>query len=418
MPQLIADRAVLRMTSELGQVMAAARARELAGERVMHLERGEPDFDTPPHIVEALAAAARAGETHYPDARGSLPLREALIEKLSRENGLSVEPDDIVVTDGGTHALFLAFQGLLSSGDEVLVLSPHWMAIPKLVGFAHGARMRTLPTYLELGEGRVTPQEFAGRLRAALRPETRGLYVNTPNNPTGVVLTREQLEAIAAVAIERDLWVISDEAYEHLLFDGARHVSLGAFPGMAERTLSVFTFSKSYAMTGWRIGYVVSPPALRPVMGPLLSFYTTHGVFPAVQSAALAAIRGPQTAVETMRRAYEERRDLLIAGLDGQPAVRLLRPRGAFYAFADVSRALGARDAQGLWALVHEWLSLGVAVLPGTAFGAEYVDRVRLSLATRREDVAEAARRLREHYAAAPHPDPPLAGARPGASTR
>ena len=139
MPQLIADRAVLRMTSELGQVMAAARAREAAGEKVMHLERGEPDFDTPPHIVEALAAAARAGETHYPDSRGTLKLREALIEKLRRENGLSAKPDDIVVTDGGTHALFLAFQGLLSPGDEVLVLSPHWMAIPKLVGFAHGA---------------------------------------------------------------------------------------------------------------------------------------------------------------------------------------------------------------------------------------------------------------------------------------
>jgi len=404
MPQLIADRAVLRMTSELGQVMAAARAREQAGERVMHLERGEPDFDTPGHIVDALAAAARAGETHYPDARGTLKLREALIEKLRRENGITAEPDDIVVTDGGTHALFLAFQGLLSPGDEVLVLSPHWMAIPKLVGFAHGARMRTLPTYLELGEGKLTAKDFAARLRAALKPETRGIYVNTPNNPTGVVLTRDQLTAIAEVAIERDLWVISDEAYEHLLFDEARHVSLGALPGMGERTLSVFTFSKSYAMTGWRIGYVVSPPPLRPVMGPLLSFYTTHGVFPSVQSAALAAIQGPQTAVETMRRAYQERRDLLLQGLEGQLAIRIPKPLGAFYAFPDVSGALSSRDPQALWALIQEWLSFGVAVLPGTAFGPEYVDRVRLSLATRREDVTEAARRLREHYVASPRP--------------
>jgi aspartate aminotransferase len=404
MPQLIADRAVLRMTSELGQVMAAARAREQAGERVMHLERGEPDFDTPPHIVEALAAAARAGETHYPDARGALALREALGEKLARENGLTVHPDDIVITDGGTHGLFLTFQGLLSPGDEVLVLSPHWMAIPKLVGFAHGARMRALPAYLELGEGRETPAEFARRLRAALQPGTRGLYVNTPNNPTGVVLTREQELAIAEVAIERDLWVVSDEAYEHLLFDGARHVSLGSLPGMAERTVSVFTFSKSYAMTGWRIGYVVSPPALRPVMGPLLSFYTTHGVFPSVQSAALAAIRGPQTAVETMRRAYQERRDLLLSGLAGLPTVRIPRPLGAFYAFADVSAALASRDAQALWELVREWLSFGVAVLPGTAFGPDHADCVRLSLATRRDDVVEAARLLREHYAAVPRP--------------
>ena len=399
MPSLIADRAVLRMTSELGQVMAAARAREQAGERVLHLERGEPDFDTPPHIVEALAAAARAGETHYPDARGDRALREALIEKLARENGLAAEIDDIVVTDGGTHGLFLAFQGLLSPGDEVLVLSPHWMAIPKLVGFAHGATMRTLSAYLELGAGSESPRDFASRLRASLKRETRGIYVNTPNNPTGVVLTREQLGAIAEVAIERDLWVISDEAYEHLLFDGARHVSLGALPGMAERTISVFTFSKSYAMTGWRIGYVVSPPPMRPVMGPLLSFYTTHGVFPSIQRAALAAVRGPQDAVEIMRHAYEQRRDLLISGLEGQGALRVPKPLGAFYAFADVSGALESRD---LWALVQEWLSIGVAVLPGTAFGPEYSAHVRLSVATRREDVAEAARRLREHYVAAP----------------
>ncbi|HEY6865916.1 MAG TPA: aminotransferase class I/II-fold pyridoxal phosphate-dependent enzyme [Candidatus Eisenbacteria bacterium] len=387
------------MTSELGQVMAAARAREAAGERVLHLERGEPDFETPAPIVEALAAAARAGETHYPDQRGALPLRQALVEKLGRENGIRCEPDDVVVTAGGTHALFLAFQALLSPGDELLVLSPHWMAIPKLVALAHGARYRTLPAYLDLHEDRLAPAAFAARLRAALRPETRGIYVNTPNNPTGAVLTRAQLEAVAEVAIERDLWVVSDEAYEHLLFDGARHVSLASLPGMAERTVSVYTFSKSYAMTGWRVGYVVAPPELRPTLGPLLCFYTTHGVFPAAQSAARAAITGPQDEVEVMRREYERRRDLLLEGLEGQGAIRVPAPRGAFYAFADVS---GARAGRDIWDLVREWLAIGVAVLPGTAFGPEYGDWVRISLATRREDVVEGARRLREHVMAAP----------------
>src|SRR5262245_35857784 len=216
MPRLIADRPVLRMTSELGRVMAAARAREQAGERVMHLERGEPDFDTPPHIVEALAAAARAGETHYPDQRGTLALRQALVEKLARENGILCEPDDVVMANGGTHALFIAFQALMSPGDEVLVLSPHWMAIPKLVAFSAGAGYRTVPVYLDLLEGTLDPAGLAARLRAALTPSIRGLYLNTPNNPTGAVLTRAQLDAVAAVAIERDLWVISDEAYEHL----------------------------------------------------------------------------------------------------------------------------------------------------------------------------------------------------------
>ena len=399
MPRLVADRPFLKLTSELGQVMAAARAREQKGQRVLHLERGEPDFDTPPHIVEALAAAARAGETHYPDARGQRPLREALVEKLSRENGIRCDIDDVVVTQGGTHALFLAFQGLLGPGDELLVLSPHWMAIPKLVALSHGARYRTLPVYLDPLDGALAPAALADRLREALEPQTRGIYLNTPNNPTGAVLSRESLAAIAAVAIERDLWVVSDEAYEHLLFDGARHVSIASLSGMAERTVSVFTFSKSYAMTGWRVGYVVSPPALRPMMGPLLSFYTTHGVFPSVQAAACAAVTGPQDAVATMARAYQDRRDLLLQGLAGQGAVRVPTPRGAFYAFGNVSIARQGRD---IWELVREWLEIGVAVLPGTAFGPEYGDWVRMSLATRREDVAEAARTLAEHVGAPP----------------
>ena len=398
MPRLIADRPLLRMTSELGKVMAAARAREAAGERILHLERGEPDFDTPPHIVEALAAAARAGETHYPDQRGTPALRTALVEKLGRENRIACEIDDVVVTNGGTHALLLVFQALLNPGDEVLVPSPHWMAIPKLVSFVPEARYRTLPLYLDLLLGTLDPAGLRERLRSAIRPETRGIYLNSPNNPTGAVLDRDQLQAIADVAIERDLWVVSDEAYEHLLFDGARHVSIASLPGMAERTLSVFTLSKSYAMTGWRAGYVVSPPALRGVMGPLLAFYTTHGVFPSVQSAARAAITGPQDAVETMRRAYLERRDLLLAGLADPSIIRVPQPRGAFYVFADVSAALQGRD---VWALVDEWLGIGVAVLPGTAFGPEYGGWVRMSLATRRDDVIEASARLRNHVAAA-----------------
>ena len=395
MPRLVADRAVLHSSSDLGRVMAAASVREQAGERVCHLERGEPDFDTPAHIVEALARAARDGETHYPDARGHVRLREALVEKLARENALAVHPDDLVVVAGGTHGLFLALQALLSPGDELLALSPYWMAIPKLVGFAHGATYRSLPVYLDLQNGSLSPAGLAERLRAGLRPETRGLYVNTPNNPTGVVLSRETLQAIAEVAIERDLWVVSDEAYEHLLFGGARHLSLASLPGMAERTVSVFTLSKTYAMTGWRVGYVAAPPALRAVLGPILGFYSTHGVFPAVQLAAHAAITGPQDAVERMRRAYEERRDVLLAGLAGQDAIRVPSPQGAFYAFANVAGARAGRDP---WALIEEWLGRGVAALPGTAFGPEYADWVRLSLATRRDDVAEGARRL-----AAPH---------------
>jgi len=398
MPRLIADRPVLHMTSELGRVMAAARAREQAGERVLHLERGEPDFDTPPHIVEALAKAARDGWTHYPDQRGERPLREALVEKLARENGLRAHVDDVVVTAGGTHGLYLAMQALLSPGDELLVLSPHWMAIPKLVAFASGATYRTLPVYLELLAGAWTPAEFAARLRAALGPATKGIYLNTPNNPTGAVLGPAYLDALAEVAIERDLWVLSDEAYEHLVYDGERHVSLASRPGMAERTLSVFTLSKSYAMTGWRVGYVVAPEPLRAVLGPMLAFYTTHGVFPAAQLAAAAAVTGPQDCVAAMRDAYDQRRRRLLDGLAGGSAVHAPVPKGAFYAFANVA---GARQGRDLWTMVEEWLGFGVAALPGTAFGPEYGDWVRLSLATRADDVGEAAKRIAQHAGAA-----------------
>jgi aspartate/methionine/tyrosine aminotransferase len=199
------------------------------------------------------------------------------------------------------------------------------------------------------------------------------------------------------VAIERDLWVISDEAYEHLVYDGAQHVSIASLPGMAERTLSVFTFSKSYAMTGWRVGYVVSPPAMRAVMGPLLAFYSTHGVFPASQIAALAAVTGPQDCVATMRDAYDQRRRLLLDGLAAGSAVWAPVPKGAFYVFANVATARGERD---LWAMADEWLGFGVAALPGTAFGSEFGDWVRLSLATRADDVTEAARRIAQHAAA------------------
>jgi len=398
MPRLIADRPVLRTTSELGRVMGAARARELAGEHIVHLERGEPDFDTPPHIVEALAKAARDGATHYPEAHGERSLREVLVEKLARENGIRAHVDDLVVTAGGTHALFLAIQCLLSPGDELLLLSPHWMALPKLVGFASGARHRALPVYLELLSGAWTPAQFGERLRMALRPETKGIYLNTPNNPTGAVVSRAHLEALAAVAIERDLWVLSDEAYEHLTYDGEQHVSLASLPGMAERTVSIYTMSKSYAMTGWRVGYAVSPEAMRPVMAPLLAFYTTHGVFPAAQLAARAAVAGPQDCVAHMRAAYDERRRLLLAGLAGG-TVHAPEPKGAFYAFANVAAARGSREP---WALVEEWLGFGVAVLPGTAFGPDHADWVRLSLATRAEDVAEGARRITQHAGAVP----------------
>ncbi len=393
---MVADIAALRMTSELHRVMERAAQLEQAGRRMLHLERGEPDFATPGHIVDALVEAARAGETHYPDARGGAELREALAHKVGSENRIPCHPSQVVVTVGGTHALFLAFQALLGDGDELLVLSPHWMAVPKMVALTRTGRHRALQVYLDLQKGALSPEGLSRRIREALSEETRGLYVNTPNNPTGAVVPRAHLEAVARLCVERDLWVVSDEAYEHLVFGDERHVSIASLPGMAERTVSVFTFSKSYAMTGWRLGYLVAPPLSAQVLGALLSFHTTHGVFPAVQTAGVAALRGPQDAVESMRAAYQERREGLLEELKETPGISVPSPQGSFYVFADVS---GVMDGADIWSLVEEWLELGVAVLPGTAFGSEFDHHVRISLATRREDLTAAARILARRYA-------------------
>jgi aspartate aminotransferase len=395
MPRLVADHDKLRAEPDLVNLMRAAVNREADGQRILHLERSEPDFATPAHVVEALTAAVHAGETRYPVPGGALPLRVALAEKLALENGIACHPEDVVVTSGATHGLCLALRALLGPGDEILLLAPYWPTAPGAAGLVEGVGWRGVPVYLDALAGTLAPAALAERLRAELRPGTRALYLNTPNNPTGAVLSRAHLEAVAALAVEHDLWVVSDEAYEHILFDGAEHVSLAALPGMSPRTVSLFSFSESYAMSGWRLGYVVAPPALRPVLGPALAATTTCGVFPAVQLAGLAALRGPQRVVETMRQAYQERRDLLLGQLEGQHAIRASRPAGAYFVFADVTAALERRTVGDL---AREWLELGVAVLPGTAFGP-HPGHVRFSLAARKEDVAEAGRRLRERYA-------------------
>ena len=373
--------------------MAAARAREQAGERVLHLERGEPDFDTPPHIVEALAAAARAGETHYPDARGTLRAARRRWSRSWRARTASrCEPDDIVVTCGGTHGLFLAFQALLGAGDELLVLSPHWMAIPKLVALR--AR-RALPHAAGLpraARGRARPGRVRGAPARGDRPaDARRSTSTRPTTRPAPCSPREQLDALAEVAIERDLWVVSDEAYEHLLFDGARHVSIASLPGMAERTrqrLHVLQVVRDDRLA--RRLRRVAAGAARGDGAAARRSTRTHGVFPAVQSAARAAVTGPQDAVETMR-----------ARLPGaaRPPARRARGPGRDPGAGAARRVLRVRQrraARAAGATCGRWSRSGsrsgVAVLPGTAFGPEYGDWVRLSLATRREDVREAAR--------------------------
>ncbi len=298
------------------------------------LDQGDPSFDPPDSVKQAIARSVAEGRTHYLQTNGLPELRELLARKLRHRNRLPVEsPDEVLVTNGGIHGLYLLCQALLEPGDEVLVPDPEWPPACSNILTAHGVPVR-YPLY-ETKDWRFDAAELA----ASITPRTRAIYINSPNNPTGGVLTRADLELVAALARERDLWVISDEAYEDVLFGDAEHLSIGSFEKMYPRTLSLFTFSKSYAMTGLRLGYLaVKDPALRDRLTKLL-FLTTSNVSSATQHGAIGALKGSQAVVEEFRGELEARRDLFYNGLAAASAGALAGrpPLGAFYAFVKIA---------------------------------------------------------------------------------
>ena len=293
------------------------------GLQVHALHGGEPFFQTPEAIKYAAIKALAENQTHYAPSSGVLPLRKALAEKLAAKNRIHATTDEVIVTVGGMQGLYSAFQGVLDPGDDVLVFSPFWTPIGDLVTGAQ-ARPLLVPTISARRNGiRNTLEQFS-------TPQTRAIYYNTPQNPSGVVFTRSEAEEVAAFALERDLVVIADEAYEDLVYDG-EHVSIASLPGMAERTITAFTFSKTYAMTGWRAGYAV---AKEPFMSALrkIVLYSTNGVATPVQHAMIQALTTPETEIARLREEYRKRRDLLVAGLN-DVGLECASPAGAFYAF-------------------------------------------------------------------------------------
>ncbi len=391
---------ISRRASEIAPSLTVAidaRAKELlaAGEDVVSLGAGEPDFDTPDFVADAGVAAIRAGRTRYTAPTGILELRKAICDKLKRENGLDYSPDRIVVTSGAKHAVNNAVAALVDPGDEALVLSPHWVTYPALVRLYGGT-----PVVVECpAEKGFHPDVEA--LERACGPKTRLLILNSPCNPTGAVLNDDDLEAIADLCRRRDLAVISDEIYEHIVYDGNVHRSIASLPGMAERTVVVNGVSKAYAMTGWRIGYTASPLPLARAMGRLQGQTTHHPAAPS-QHAALAALSGPSDCVERMRSAFAARRELFLRELRSIPGLSVPAPEGAFYMFADVAKWAGARVGGRTLAGsadLCEWLleRERLALVPGAAFGRE--GRIRLSFAASEATLLEAARRLREGLA-------------------
>jgi aspartate aminotransferase len=347
----------------------------------VHLEVGEPDFPTPEHVVEAAYEAARTGHTRYAPNAGLPELREALADKVTRRNSYEARPDQVVVTQGGIQALYLVLLALLEPGDEVLLPDPAW---PNFRMIAHLLGARVLP-YPLVSEGDFLPR--LEDLERLVTPRTRAILVNSPSNPLGTVVPRELLETLLAFARQRGLWYISDEVYDEVVFDDA-FASAGAVADPGDRLVSIYSFSKVYAMTGWRVGYLVAPPDLAKLLTgmqePIVSCVNTPA-----QMAALAAVTGPQDVVRKMREAYKTRRDELLEVLDrgGLPSSR---PSGAFYVWTDVSAA-GVPSMDFARALIERE---HVAVAPGSAFGELGQGYVRLSLASSREDLLDGASRL------------------------
>src|ERR1700749_907483 len=294
-----------------------------AGQTVHAFHGGEPFFETPEIIKQALFAAAEENKTRYAPSSGIAPLREALVDKLRERNRIEVTADQVLITVGGAHALYCAFHAVLDPGSDCLLFSPYWTPIADMI---RGAEAR--PVYVPTSEARRSG--ITATLEQLTTPETRAIYYNTPQNPSGLVFTRAEAEEVAAFARERDLVVIADEAYEDLVYDGD-HVSIASLPGMLERTITSYTFSKTYAMTGWRCGYAV---AREPFMTALkkIVLYSVNGVSTPTQWAALEALAIPQSAIDARREEYRERRDLLVEGLNAL-GLSCELPAGAFYAF-------------------------------------------------------------------------------------
>jgi aspartate aminotransferase len=344
-----------------------------AGASVYQFEGGEPFLDTPEHIKEAARRALAENKTRYAPSSGIPELRAALAAKLRARNRLPAETEDVIVLNGGMQGLFGAFQSVVNPGDGVLVFSPYWTPIKDLIANCE-AEAVLVSTKAARAEG------FAAALKRHLTPRARALYFNTPQNPTGAVFTRAEVEAVAAFAREHDLVVIADEAYEDLVYEG-EHVSIAALPEMFERTISCYTLSKSYSMTGWRIGYAAAAePWMTGLRKTLL--YSTNGVSTPTQWAALAAVHSPADFFAHARAAYRERRDLLVAGLN-ELGFACAPPPGAFYAFPDCTR-LDADSRAAADALLER---AQVATVPGVVFGPHGESHLRFSFSTSLETI-------------------------------
>ncbi|OQP13306.1 pyridoxal phosphate-dependent aminotransferase [Geobacillus thermoleovorans] len=367
-----------------------AKAKELkaAGYDVIGLGAGEPDFNTPEHIIAAAIKAMNEGHTKYTPSGGLPALKEEIIKKFARDQGLSYEPAEIIVCVGAKHALYTLFQVLLDEGDEVIIPTPYWVSYPEQVKLAGG-----VPVYvegLEENDFKMTPDQ----LKQAITPKTKAVIINSPSNPTGMIYTAEELKALGEVCLAHGVLIVSDEIYEKLIYGGAKHVSIAELsPELKEQTIIINGVSKSHSMTGWRIGYAAGPKDIIQAMTDLASHSTSNPTSIA-QYAAIAAYSGPQEPVEQMCQAFEKRLDIIYDKLVQIPGFTCIKPQGAFYLFPNARKAADMAECRTVDEFVAVLLEEAkVALVPGSGFGAP--DYVRLSYATSLEALETAIERIR-----------------------
>jgi aspartate aminotransferase len=386
----VASRMATIGTETAFEAAARARALEAEGRSIIHLEIGEPDFDTPANIRAAAARALEEGWTHYGPPFGLPELREAIAADVSSRKGFSASANRVVVTPGAKPIMFYALLALAEQGDEVIYPDPGFPIYESMARFA-GATPVPLPIRQE-HDFRADLDE----LESLITPRTRLLVINSPANPTGGVFTRQDVERIAELALRHDLVVLADEIYGRIVYDG-EHVSIASLDGMAERTIVLDGFSKTFAMTGWRLGYAVVPEWLLPAYSKLIiNSVSCTAAFS--QIAAVEALTGPQDSVDAMVREFLARRDLVVEALNAIPGVSCLTPAGAFYVFPDIS-GTGLSGSELADRLLQ---GAGVCVLSGTAFGQVGRDHVRVSYANSQENLREALSRLGEFVRALP----------------
>jgi aspartate aminotransferase len=371
-------------TESAFEVLARARALEAQGKEIIHLEIGEPDFDTPSHIIEAACQALRQGATHYTPSAGIPQLRQAIAEAMSQARGYPIDWQQVVVTPGAKPIMFYVILALGEPGAEIIYPNPGFPIYESMINFT-GAKAVPIPLREE--------RDFrfdVNELRSLVTPRTRLIILNSPHNPTGGVLEPEDLKAIAEICVQRDIPVLTDEVYEHILYEG-KFASITTYPGMspAERSIILHGFSKTYAMTGWRLGFGIMPRDLAEHVTRLMT-NSNSCTNAATQWAGIAALKGPQDSVAQMVEAFRQRRDVIVEGLNSIPGIRCRKPKGAFYVFPNIQgTGMDSRTCERF--LMDE---AGVACLSGTAFGQYGEGYLRLSYANSVENIQKALERI------------------------